>query len=135
MTVKIGDELFTSPDTHHVAVWITKTAWLVTWLRDDHRLTRNQAITAMMIASTVGATAPDLKLPAGLGGNELAIVARIAKDPVFAHLNSWAGELGLDGKQAIAMVLQPRKWDPAKFGISETEAGTGELTSQADADA
>lgn len=123
MTLKIDDDLITSPDTQHVAVRITKTAWLVTWLRHDHRLNRNQAITAMMIASTVAATRRQIVTIAG---------PLDRKDPIFTHVNSWAGELGLDGTSAALWVAEARKWQPAEFGISESPAEAGQLTSLTD---
>lgn len=123
MTLRIDDDLISSPDTAHRAVRITKTAWLVTWLRRDHRLNRNQAITAMMIASTVTATRRQIVT---IGGP----IER--NDPVFAHINSWAAELGLDGTVAALAVGAPRKWDPAEFGITENAAEAGQLTSLTD---
>ena len=101
MTLSITDDLITSPDTPHKAVRITKTAWLVTFLRRDHRLNRNQAITAMTIASTVGATDRDL---AKIGGPV------DKRDPLWPHIQSWAGELGLDGTGAVLMVKEAPKW-------------------------
>lgn len=96
MTLKIDDDLMSSPDTPHVAVRITITSWLVTWLRRDMRVTRNQAITAMTIASVVGATENTIT----------------RKDPIWPHVNSWASELGLDGESAISYATEPRKWEP-----------------------
>lgn len=98
MTLKIDDDLITSPDTPHTAVRITKTMWVVTWLRRDHRLTRNQAITAMTIASTAAATRQ-------LTGQPVS-----KHDPIWPHIVTWAGELGLDGPGAVLKVSEPPKW-------------------------
>ena len=103
MTLKIDDDQITSPDTRHQAKRVTKTTWLVTWLRDDHRLTRNQAITAMIIASTVDATEH-----AGAFDHQGHPVTR--RDPLWLHIISWAAELGLDGAHAILQVRQAPKW-------------------------
>ena len=105
MTLKINDDVITSPDTPHTAVRITHTKWVVTWLRKDHRLTRNQAITAMTIASVVGAS----------GRSQLVIQGPSAgpvdkRDPIWGHLVSWAGELGLDGAQAVLYAAAAPKW-------------------------
>jgi hypothetical protein len=94
MTVQIDDDLMTSPDTPHQAVRISGTAWAVTWLRRDHRLTRNQAITAMTIASVVGV------------GGKLT-----RSDPIWRHVNNWADELGLTGDDAIADAMKPKRWE------------------------
>ena len=99
MTLQIDDDQMTSPDTVHRAVRISKTAWLVTWLRRDHRLTRNQAITAMTIAETVTAT-----ITAASGPLD-------KKDPVWPFLVSWAGELGLGAADAIRMTTNPPLWE------------------------
>lgn len=97
MTLKIDDDTITSPDTWHVAVRITHVQWRVTWLLPDRRLTRNQAITAMMIASVVGAAPGD-----------------ITGDPIYGHVNSWAHELGLDGAGAAGYAARPCRWEPKK---------------------
>lgn len=103
MTLRIEDAEITSPDTAHRAIRITNTMWLVTWLLRDHRVTRNQAITAMTIASTVGAT-KDRQL-ATIGGPV------DKRDPLWPFIVSWAGELGLDGTSAVLMVSEPPKWE------------------------
>jgi hypothetical protein len=96
MTISITDDKMTSPDSHHAAVRIGSThSWRVTWLRQDHRLTRNEAITAMTIASVVGAS--DEKIT--------------RQDPIWGHVNSWAHELGLEGEGAIGYAMQPCKWE------------------------
>lgn len=108
MTVKIGDDYFDSPDTQHVAIRINNTQWRITWLREDHRLTRNQAITAMMIASVTGATEGDIT----------------SKDPIYGTINSWAHELGLDGPGALLMVARPRRWEPPAAILAKLAAPT-----------
>lgn len=104
MTLAITDDAITSPDTRHRAIRVSKTMWLVTWLRRDHRLTRNQAITAMTIASTVEATEH-----AGAFDHQGKPVT--PRDPIWVHVNSWAHELGLDGQGAILYVRQAPKWE------------------------
>ena len=98
MTLRIDENRMSSPDTHHIAKRISLTSWVVTWLRQDHRLTRNQAITAMTIASVVGAS-------------EEKITKR---DPIWPHVNAWASELGIEGETAVNWTMQPKKWEEAR---------------------
>ncbi len=71
-----------SPDTPHTAT-ATGEGWQVSWL-PGHTLDRNQAITAMVIAHTVG-------------GRDIS-----PGDRLWPHLESWASELGLSGPDAAA---------------------------------
>lgn len=79
----------TGHNTRHVATWSPDAAadgngaWVVSWL-PLRLLTRNQAITAMTIAETVGTTAVD------------------HTHPMWPHLISWAAELDLTGPDAVA---------------------------------
>jgi hypothetical protein len=95
MTLKFDDDTITSPDTHHKAVRINARHWKITWLTEDFRLDRNQAISAMTIAAVVGAT--DKKITRA--------------DPIWAHVNSWAAELGLEGASAINWASRPVRWE------------------------
>lgn len=106
MTLRITDDLITSPDTPHQAARITGTRWAVTWLRRDQHITRNQAITAMTIASTAAAT------EAQRGGPVVTASGPAdRRDPIYAHLNSWASELGLDGTSAVLMTRESPGWE------------------------
>jgi hypothetical protein len=95
--LEIGDDEISSPCTAHRAVRITHTWWRVTWLPYEQRLTRNQAINAMIIASAVAAAPP------GRPGR---------RDPWYTRLATWAGQLGLDADTAIAEAGQLPKWSP-----------------------
>jgi hypothetical protein len=79
-----------SPDTPHSAT-VTGGGWQVSWL-PGRTLDRNQAITAMTIASTVG----------GRG------VPR-ADNPIWLHLDGWAAELGLTAPAAVARAARRYK--------------------------
>ena len=104
MTLRIDDDRITSPDTRHEAVRVSKTMWLVTWLRRDHRLTRNQAITAMTIAETIDGAETRAKF--GPDGGPV-----IRRDPLWLAFVSWAAELGLDGHMAALAARQAPKWE------------------------
>src|SRR5215472_11501631 len=77
-----------SPDTPHTAT-ATGGGWQVSWL-PGRPLDRNQAITAMVIASTVS----------GKG------VPR-ADDPIWLHLDGWAAELSLTAPSAVVRAFAP----------------------------
>ena len=94
--ITITDTDMSSPDTPHTAT-VTGGGWQVSWL-PGRTLNRNQAITAMIIASTVG-------------GNG---VPR-ADNPIWLHLDGWAAELSLTAPGAVARV-------PARPGGREREA-------------
>jgi hypothetical protein len=85
--IHITDTHMSSPDTPHTAR-ATADGWEVSWL-PGRTLDRNQAITAMTIASTVG--------------------TKVACPPdwLWPHLDGWAAELGLDGPDAVARAGQP----------------------------
>lgn len=91
MTLKIEDTEITSPDTQHLAVRKSLTEWRVTWL--PHKLlTRNQAITAMTIAATVGASDHEIT----------------RTDPIWRHFTGWAAELGIPPEYAARNAAKPR---------------------------
>ena len=87
-SITITDTHMSSLDTPHSAT-VTGGGWQVSWL-PGRTLDRNQAITAMTIASTVG-------------GNG---VPR-ADNPIWMHLDGWAAELGLTAPTAVARVSEP----------------------------
>lgn len=86
MAIHISEHEMSSTSTAHTAREADGT-WTVTWL-PGRNLTRNQAISAMMIAVTVaGPLEPgDLR---------------------FLHIEGWAAELGLAAETAVTMALQP----------------------------
>jgi hypothetical protein len=83
--ITITDTHMTSPATPHTATATSK-GWEVSWL-PGRTLDRNQAITAMTIASIVGTKG----------------VPRV-DDPVWLHLDGWAAELSLTAPGAVARV-------------------------------
>jgi hypothetical protein len=99
--ITITDTHMSSPDTPHTAT-VTGGGWEVSWL-PGRTLDRNQAITAMTIASTVG--------PNG--------VPR-ADDPIWMHLDGWAAELSLTAPGAVVRVSEP----PARDGQPGPGAAT-----------
>jgi len=86
--ITITDTHMSSPDTPHTAT-AAGGGWQVSWL-PDRTLDRNQAITAMVIASIVG-------------GNG---VPR-ADDPIWLHLDGWAAELSLTAPSAVVRASEP----------------------------
>jgi hypothetical protein len=116
--IRITDTFMTSPATPHTAR-AAGDGWEVSWL-PGRRLTRNEAITAMVIANVVG--------DRGVG---------LAGDPIWPHLDGWAGELGLSGADAVARVSEPPlQEDPAAPGkqIAEPPFGGARLCAHADRD-
>jgi hypothetical protein len=83
--ITITDTAMTSPATPHIAT-ATGGGWQVSWL-PGRTLNRNQATTAMVIASIVGDTG----------------VPR-ADDPIWLFLDGWAAELGLTAPAAVMRV-------------------------------
>lgn len=94
MSTKITDTEMTSDQTRHTAELVklpsplTGYSWQVTWLPGQH-LTRDQAITAMTIAETIGAH--------DMIGDPLHAGHRL-----WPHVNGWAAELGLTAACAVA---------------------------------
>jgi hypothetical protein len=89
--------------TRHTARAVEGGGWAVSWL-PGRTLTRNQAITAGLIAEVVKTHADDLT------DNQ---------HPLWLHIEGWAAELGITGPHAVAE--QP----PAEGG---TDPGEGFLT-------
>jgi hypothetical protein len=102
--ISITDTHMSSPDTPHTAR-VKGEGWEVSWL-PGRTLDRNQAITAMTIASIVG----------GKG------VPR-ADDPIWLHLDGWAAELSLTAPGAVARVAEPPGECEAE-SRQERDAGT-----------
>jgi hypothetical protein len=89
MTLRINDITMTSDQSAHTARHaLGRNGWEVSWL-PGQLLDRNTAITAMTLAET--AAEPDLH-----EGHRL-----------WAHIQVWAGELGLTAPDAIAKAAQP----------------------------
>lgn len=103
MTLHVGDDRITSPDTAHSAIRLSQTHWAVTWLTRDRHITRNQAITAMLLAATIGVT--ERLQPVGL---EVRVERR---DPLWLNVCAWASELGLDGTGAAIATSNPPLWE------------------------
>jgi hypothetical protein len=91
--ITITDTHMSSPDTPHTAT-ATGVGWEVSWL-PGRTLDRNQAITAMVIASTVG-------------GNGIPR----ADDSIWMHLDGWAAELSLTAPSAVVRASEPPVADP-----------------------
>ena len=89
MTLTINDTTMTSDHSAHSARHSpARNGWEVTWL-PGQILDRNTAITAMVLADT--AAKCDLQ----------------ESHRLWPHIQSWAGELGLTAREAIAGVSQP----------------------------
>ena len=90
MTLTINDATMTSDQTAHTARQAPggEHLWEVSWL-PGRVMDRNSAITAMVLADQAGAY--DL--------NE--------RHRLWPHIESWAGELGLTGLDAVNRVSQP----------------------------
>jgi hypothetical protein len=82
MALTITDTIIRGDRTPHTAA-PTGDGWSVTWL-PGRPLTRNQAITAMILANTAATPTPHLY------------------DRVRPHLGNWAAELGLTTPDALA---------------------------------
>jgi len=89
MTLTINDTTMTSDQTAHTARQAPdRNGWEVSWL-PGQILDRNTAITAMILADTTAER--DVH-----EGHRL-----------WPHIQGWAGELGLTGRDAIANASQP----------------------------
>jgi hypothetical protein len=89
MTLTINDTSMTSDKTAHTARQAPdRNGWEVSWL-PGQILDRNTAITAMILADTTAER--DVR-----EGHRL-----------WPHIQSWAAELGLTGRDAIAKAAQP----------------------------
>jgi hypothetical protein len=105
MAVTILDDSMSSDRTTHRARLMLEEAhlWEVSWL-PGHRLDRNRAITAMVLADLAG--------PGDLRTGD--------HDWIFAE--GWAGELGLRVDEAVERISQPSVW-PAAESQADREAG------------
>lgn len=101
--ITITDTTMSSPDTPHTAT-VTGGGWRVSWL-PGRTLDRNQAITVMTIATTIGGSG----LPR-------------ADDSIWLHLDGWAAELGLTAPAAVARAAKPLQAREAETD-QEPEAG------------
>jgi hypothetical protein len=89
VTLTINDSSMTSDRTPHTARHAPdRPGWEVSWL-PGQTLERNTAITAMILADTIGRH--DIQ-----EGHRL-----------WPHIQSWAAELGLTGHDAIAHASRP----------------------------
>jgi hypothetical protein len=84
VNIRITGEAMTSDTTPHSAR-AEGDGWTVTWL-PGRVLTRNQAITAMVLAETVAS---------GIGDHT---------DQRWLFIESWANELGITGADAIGKI-------------------------------
>jgi hypothetical protein len=84
MNIRITDEAMTSDTTPH-STHPDGDGWAVTWLT-DRVLTRNQPITAMVLAETIA------------GG------VRDDTDKRWLFIESWANELGMTGADAVGKI-------------------------------
>ena len=90
MTLRINDDHISSDHTTHTARLAPgdQHAWEVSWL-PGRRMDRNSAITAMVLADTVGSEALH-------HGHRL-----------WPHIGSWAAELGLSATGALTQISRP----------------------------
>jgi hypothetical protein len=102
--MRITGTHMSSPATPHTAT-ATGEGWEVSWL-PGRTLTRDQAITAMVIANIVGTR--------GVG---------LSDDPIWPHLDNWAAELGLSGPDAVVRASEPPGAREAETS-HEPDAGT-----------
>ena len=93
MGVHIGAVTMTGDSTRHHAEAVPG-GWRVTWL-PDRLLTRDQAVTALVLAEAVAAT------------------TLTSEHRLWPHIDAWAAELGLSGPAAvIASSLPAGEVDP-----------------------
>lgn len=98
MSLHITEHAMHSGDTIHAAARIVDAAtpfvdsdhWRVTWL-PGRVLTRNQAITALILAETITAMQDQ---------------GATSKHPMWPHVDNWARELGLTGPHAMTLVTE-----------------------------
>jgi len=84
MATTITLDRMSNTDSSHIAERVSTTGWRLSWL-PDRTVTRDQAITGMAIVSAVAQGA--------VPGHRL-----------WPHVKDWAGELGLSGLEALALV-------------------------------
>ena len=89
MTLTINDATMASDQTPHTARRApTQNGWEVSWL-PGRTLDRNTSITAMILADTTA----DEQVREG--------------HRLWPHIQGWASELGLTGREALAAASQP----------------------------
>ncbi|HEY1706349.1 MAG TPA: hypothetical protein VGG75_42280 [Trebonia sp.] len=105
MALTILDDSMSSDRTTHRARLMPGRAhlWEVSWL-PGHRLDRNGAITAMVLADSAG--------PGDLHPG----------DRQWIFIESWADELGLRADEAVERISQPSAWAAAERQ-ADREAG------------
>jgi hypothetical protein len=105
MALTILDDIMSSSRTTHRARLMPGRAhlWEVSWL-PDHRLNRNGAITAMVLADSTG--------PGDLHPD----------DRQWIFIESWANELGLRADEVVERISQPSAWAAAE-SQADREAG------------
>ena len=93
MTITILDDSMSSDRTTHRARLMPGRAhlWEVSWL-PGHRLDRNGAITAMVLADTTA------------NGDVHQ------RHRAWPHIEDWAAKIGMTGSQALARVVGPPRW-------------------------
>ena len=87
MGVHIGAVTMTGDSTRHHAEAVPG-GWRVTWL-PDQLLTRDQAVTAMMLAEAVACT------------------TLTSEHRLWPHIDAWAAQLGLSGPAAVVASSLP----------------------------
>jgi hypothetical protein len=114
--LRITEEEMTSLVTRHHARRLTdEGGWLVSWL-PGRVLTRNQAITAMVLAATV------------------AVEDLHCENPMWEHIDQWAGELELTGPYAVVLAgtpLEEVEGDPGPLPEVVEPDGTRRITTVA----
>jgi len=107
MSTTITGNLMRSTDTRHTARPFISGygGWVVTWI-PERVLTRDQAITAMTIAEVVATH--------DMTDNQA---------PIWAHIDSWAAELGLSGPNAVSRASESPE-DAADRYTTAQRAGT-----------
>jgi hypothetical protein len=106
MALTILDDIISSDRTAHTARAVPGRDWEVSWL-PGRPLTRNGAITAMVLADVTA----EGDVHAG--------------HPLWIHIESWAGELGLDAPEVLTQTASPPGWtDAGKSAMpADPEAG------------
>jgi hypothetical protein len=94
MALTINDRHMTSDRTPHAARLAPggEHQWEVSWL-PGRRLTRNEAITALVLAETTSTAADTSEL-----------------DRMRPFIQGWAGELGLTASQAVTQIAVRPAW-------------------------
>jgi hypothetical protein len=92
----LDDSMSSDRTTHRARLMAGRThLWEVSWL-PGHRLDRNGAVTAMVLADLTGPGDPH------------------TRDSQWAFIEGWAGELGLGADEAVEGISQPSTWAAAE---------------------